>query len=537
MFKNRKPKIIASYEEEEEEEAVPSFSIKTTNNESKTSNSRFKKKSLKLGNTTNNTVTNNLDKSSNAEKDNSKGRNTEIEDLETIVIKPRKNTGFGLKSTSNTFSSKPKQKKTLHVFPPNESPVKFSSTKKLQYPNHESDLGNEENTQNSNADRLGGDTSLDVESSKIAVQSAGLQIHDDDMDMKENYYDNSVIDDDHTINPDDGNIFGPIPIRSDKKVKFLDEEASMSSPTPSNSLYKPSVTSLNTMGKVSSITSTLLTPLSNTANSGSKVLQYEYPETLDTSADFIPLDPKTVNEEKNLMEARLYNEYDMEEGVEMLDEDLALDEQAKERQRRWKRLMMEKAIDLTEAEKLPDISTVQPSAESTIDEIHSDNENEAQKAETDMWERNQLMNSVVYGHTELEQQKSMKALSSNTNNGMPIGSKPREISSSSAKSGKTLSTEIPPLPSFDTVMSCVQNILTTMHNKQKDLDEEIMKLNEETKEIGKKQELTQQKLDEAGKKYESIKKNEEAQVRDQDGDLKMTDNVPEVTNGSGEQLN
>lgn len=331
---------------------------------------------------------------------------------------------------------------------------------------------------------MGGDTSLDVESSKIAVQSAGLQIHDDDMDMKENYYDNSVIDDDHTINPDDGNIFGPIPIRSDKSKVSRRRSVYVLS-TPSNSLYKPSVTSLNTMGKVSSITSTLLTPLSNTANSGSKVLQYEYPETLDTSADFIPLDPKTVNEEKNLMEARLYNEYDMEEGVEMLDEDLALDEQAKERQRRWKRLMMEKAIDLTEAEKLPDISTVQPSAESTIDEIHSDNENEAQKAETDMWERNQLMNSVVYGHTELEQQKSMKALSSNTNNGMPIGSKPREISSSSAKSGKTLSTEIPPLPSFDTVMSCVQNILTTMHNKQKDLDEEIMKLNEETKEIEK----------------------------------------------------
>lgn len=534
MFKNRKPKIIASYDDEEEE--APSFSIKSTNNESKTSNSRFKKKSLKLGNTVTNTVANNLDKSSNSVNDNSKSRNTEIEDLETIVIKPRKNTGFGFKSTSNTFSSKPKQKKTLHVFPSNESPVKLSSTKKLQYPNHENDSGDEENAQHSNINRLGGDTSLDIESSKIAVQSAGLQIHDDDMDMKENYYDNSVIDDDHTINREDDHMFGPIPTRSDKKVRFFDEEASMSSSTPSNSLHKSPVTSLNTMGKVSSITSTLLTPLSSTANSGSKVLQYEYPETLDTSADFISLDPKTVSEEKNLMEARLYNEYDMEEGVEMLDEDLALDEQAKERQRRWKRLMMEQAIDLTEAEKLPDISTVQPSAESTIDEIDPDNENEAQKAETDMWERNQLMNSVVYGHTELEQQKSIKALSSTTKNDMPIGSKSRDISSNSAKSGKSLSTEIPPLPSFDTVMSRVQNILTKMHTKQKDLDEEILKLNEETKEIGKKQELAQQKLDEAGKKYESIKNNEETQVRDQDGDLKMTDSVPKVSNGSGEQL-
>ncbi|KAF5093669.1 hypothetical protein D0Z03_002327 [Geotrichum reessii] len=64
----------------------------------------------------------------------------------------------------------------------------------------------------------------------------------------------------------------------------------------------------------------------------------------DDEDDFIPLDPETIAEERELLEAELYNEQDLEEGVGFQDEELALDNRQRNAQEDERRREMREAI-------------------------------------------------------------------------------------------------------------------------------------------------------------------------------------------------
>lgn len=82
-------------------------------------------------------------------------------------------------------------------------------------------------------------------------------------------------------------------------------------------------------------------------------------EISEESDGFIPLDPETIAEEKDLLETRLYNEFDLEgmvnplilicltriEGVGFEDEELALDKKLATAQADRRRKEMEDAIN------------------------------------------------------------------------------------------------------------------------------------------------------------------------------------------------
>ncbi len=64
----------------------------------------------------------------------------------------------------------------------------------------------------------------------------------------------------------------------------------------------------------------------------------------DEDDEYIPLDPETIAEERELLEAELYNEQDLEEGVGFQDEELALDNQQRDAQEDDRRREMREAI-------------------------------------------------------------------------------------------------------------------------------------------------------------------------------------------------
>lgn len=64
----------------------------------------------------------------------------------------------------------------------------------------------------------------------------------------------------------------------------------------------------------------------------------------DDDDEYIPLDPETVAEERELLEAELYNEQDLEEGVGFQDEELALDNRQRNAQEDERRREMREAI-------------------------------------------------------------------------------------------------------------------------------------------------------------------------------------------------
>jgi hypothetical protein len=60
--------------------------------------------------------------------------------------------------------------------------------------------------------------------------------------------------------------------------------------------------------------------------------------------EYIPLDPETIAEERELLEAELYNEQDLEEGVGFQDEELVLDNRRRDAQEDDRRREMREAI-------------------------------------------------------------------------------------------------------------------------------------------------------------------------------------------------
>ncbi|KAF5102910.1 hypothetical protein D0Z00_000168 [Geotrichum galactomycetum] len=64
----------------------------------------------------------------------------------------------------------------------------------------------------------------------------------------------------------------------------------------------------------------------------------------DKDDEYIPLDPETIAEERELLEAELYNEQDLEEGVGFQDEELALDSRRRDAQEDDRRREMREAI-------------------------------------------------------------------------------------------------------------------------------------------------------------------------------------------------
>lgn len=550
MFKNRKPKIIASYEDDEEgnndfnthsndhkNNKLSSTRPVTTNDDNKQPKlSIFKKKtSLSLKNAGHSTNSSNTRKKRDENSDeanfnsgidndlkvglkkpNALSNLDDVDDLETVVIRPRKQTGFSSKSKApiSSFSSNTKPKSRLQAAS-TLKPNAFSSIK-----------------QTSSYDDSDEDGTVDRQQKTQESTQGGVQLLDDDMDMRDAYIDDDIVNDVDMSGQSSG-----------KKVRFAADD------NDSHHDDELPITGNNTNTKTTSITRTLLQPLDNPN-------EYKASNTVDVPAeDFIPLDPETLSEEKGLLETRLYNEYDMEEGVEMLDEDLALDEQTKERQRRWKRLIMEEAIDATEAEKFKENNGNQVGqGNEELSTGDGEEEDDEDREETEMWEKNQLMSSVVYGHSELEHQKALQKLksdndqvpdsktSSNSGSSSSSSSKPNSNSKSKSKDNTSSDTslKVPPLPSLTAVLDRVKSTASKMEKKKDELEKEILELKSQVDEIEKKQAETQQKLDEAGKKYEmvmngdghnqqpqqqpsneQVEEEEAKQQRDQDGDFDM----------------
>lgn len=495
MFKNRKPKIITSYDESDEENQALNIRSNKSSNDGEKSGPTLKfKKPTRIG-------LKSRQRSGTSSTTSSGKPEDDIEDdIESVVIKPlnsRKKIGFTASKISSSSNFKPKFTGNIKI--PNQDSedegdidTKDEAPPKTLRSSYTKDYLNELKLTTPNRPRQ-------------IVESTGFQLHDEDIDMEESYDDSEFQTTERSKT-------------SNKKVRFAD--------TPTEE------TDIKTPPKIS-ITSSLLSGLSSLSSQQSELQAKhrllssnysEYDDDIDVSADYIPLDPTSVSEEKSLMESRIYNEYDMEEGVEILDEDLALDEKSKESQRRWKRLMMEEAIESVEAEAIPkDTSGNDDPEKHYLDDVNNED-----KEETDMWERNQLMNSVVYGHSELEQQKAFKSLQSGKNSVNRTKTKPSEPKNTPSKEDTAeKETVIPSIPDLDTVLNRVQLMLTKLKTKKNGLEEKVTVLNAELEDIEKKQELGQQKLDDAAKKYEDLRSGKSFDIdeirTDQDGDIIVSD--------------
>lgn len=179
--------------------------------------------------------------------------------------------------------------------------------------------------------------------------------------------------------------------------------------------------------------------------------------------DFISLEPEVLAEEKDLLETRIYNEYDMEEGVEMLDEDLALDKKTQKTQEELRRQMIEEAIE--------------------------DVENDTGDEDTDLWLRNQLHHSTVAHSGETDEDIDMADKSRHSKKN---GEKKNKIDLSSIK-----------LPRLEAVLAHVHTNLDKLTAEKETIQSEITQLSGEIEKINEKQALVQEKINQAGANYQA----------------------------------
>lgn len=381
MFSNRKPKIIATYDDDEDEEnnlpikqlslknpkgtILPQIKGKSTSTIKKTLTRQFQSLSSSSSSSS-------QSKSKSRIKTSFQTDENDDEDLDSVVIKPlvRNNSLFkskiatsstSSKSSLNNTGNKPKPKSNNDII--TDSTAAIVNQKSQPHPKDlESQFKNEEKPSISNSPQYTKEYLNELRST-TPTRPAQPNNLDESSSMP------IIIEDDEDIEMSDADdIDGTYQTKKSNKSKKNSGKRVRFDSNPSilnSSDIENDIESLNYEDSNNDDISPTNQPPSNKIKPTGSETEEE---------DFIALDPETIEEEKDLAETRMYNEYDMEEGVEMLDEDLALDKKSKTSQDNYKRMIMEEAINDMEDEE-------------------SDN-----NSDSNIWERNQLQHSVVYNH-------------------------------------------------------------------------------------------------------------------------------------------
>lgn len=477
MFKSRKPKIVNSETEEEEDPEItvikpkkPIFGKNSSKNRSKPLQPDFK------------------DKVSQPIKARSRIRlgfeefkdETEEIDLDSIVIKPKnfKNnftSNKGVKTTKSTtcsVSSQAKKEPLNTTKPKNDVAIQSNSVasdkSRIPYtPDHLDELNATTQTHFSSL-------KIDETMKRDSRQLFGVTIIDDDIEMTDL---NSDILQDPSVKKN----------QQKKQVRFNTEVES------SNGMIAPLSTSFSDTD----------VNMEDSTKNGPKhiIIDDEYgddsivsklaTQDSDSEDSMIIMDAASMREEKEIQESRIYNEYDMEEGVEYLDEDLAIGNQEKITQDKLKKLQMEKAIEQME------------------------DEEQDGDSETFLWERNQLKSSNLRGiiHEKTEKPSRLEMgknkahtfiddgkdeLSENMEETIP------KVNENTASSFLNL----PSIPTFEHTLNRVQKALESIQKDKQKTQDSISHLKNEIDSLNQRQLTLQEQLDRSGLQFTSLLKNQ-----------------------------
>lgn len=476
MFKSRKPKIINSEAEEEEDHEITVIKPKKT---------LFGKKPLVNKSKTSQSDTN--DRTSQPIKARSRIRlgfeesKDEIDDadFESIVIKPksRKNDFTFNKSVKNsktaTFSVSSETKKQ----PPNVT--KLENDLKFQSDGTENDTSKPSYTIDYLKELKAATPTRSIPKSSYenekpnSTQSFGVTIIDDDIEMNDL---NGDVLQDATAKKN----------KTGKQVRFNTEVESSNGTIASLSTSLPDTdTHMDDLFK---------------DNPKRIIIDDEYgddsiesklaAQDSDSEDSMIIMDPASMREEKEIQESRIYNEYDMEEGVEYLDEDLAIGNQEKLTQDKLKKLQMEKAIEEME-----------------------DEEQEGD-SETFLWERNQLKSSNLRGVTNegIENHSALDMRNKPPYNFVDDGKDEltESIEESNSKSGENIVSpfsNLPSIPTFEHTLNRVQKALEALQEDKNKTQDNISHFKSELDSLNQRQLTLQEQLDNSSLQFSSVLKN------------------------------